>query len=222
MNVIQLFGIEGAKKARGLTIIIDIMRAATVEAYAFGQKAKYIIPVSTKEEAFVIKNRRPDVILIGEEYGRKIKGFDFGNSPSEIIKANLKDKTLVQRTSSGTQGLINAISATELIFGSFVTSSAIIRYIRKKEPTDLSIVSLDSEDKIFARFLELSLQGVEVDKEKIRKDLLNDSGIEWFLDPAKPEFSPVDIEYALDFDKFNFLCVVNKKDNQLLTTPVFI
>jgi 2-phosphosulfolactate phosphatase len=223
VNITQLNGIEGAKQATGLTIIIDIMRAATVEAYAFGQGAKQIIPVATKEEAFLIKKEHPDFYLMGEEqHGFKIDGFDFGNSPSEIVKKDLNSKTLIHRTSSGTQGLVNATNAHELIFGSFVICSSIIRYIKSKHYPDISIVSMDSEDIIFAKFLEASLTGLPAGKEKVREELWNDPGTDWFLDPLKPDFPPIDIDFALNFDKFNFVCLVKKINNQMTTVPYFI
>jgi 2-phosphosulfolactate phosphatase len=222
MNINQLTGIENAKNAIGLTVVIDIMRAATVEAYAFGQGAKEIIPVATKEEAFTIKNNTPEILLMGEEMGIKIKDFDFGNSPSEIVKHDLKGKRLVQRTSSGTQGLVNATNASELIFGSFVTCSAIVKYIKNKNPDQISIVSIDHEDIIFAKYLEDSLRDLPTDKENIRKELRNDSGTDWFRDPKKLEFPLGDIELALNFDKFNFVCCVKKQTNNLLTTPIYV
>lgn len=220
MKIKQLAGIEGAKKATGLTVIIDIMRAATVEAYAFGQGAKRIIPVATKEEAFLLKKQDPSILLMGEEHGIKIPGFDFGNSPTEIVEKDLTGKTLVHRTTSGTQGLVNAVNATELIFGSFVTCSAIIRYIKKYNYQDVSIVAMDSEDSIFANFLEDSLNEEQVNKEKVKQALYTDPGTQWFSDPQKPEFPESDIDYALDFDKFNFLCLVQKVNGTLITNRV--
>lgn len=222
MNIKQLVEVDGARKATGLTVVIDIMRAATVEAYAFGQGAKEIFPVSTKEEAFALKKEHPEYLLMGEIEGYKIDGFDFGNSPSEIAKVNLTGKTLVQRTSSGTQGLVHALNAKELIFGSFVTCSAIVTYIKKQNPGEVSIVSIDTEDVLFANFLEESLRGIPVDKEKVRQELYAHPGVDWFLDPQKPEFLKEDIDYALNFDKFPFVCLVERLAKTLVTKKVEI
>ncbi|MDO8621549.1 MAG: 2-phosphosulfolactate phosphatase [Candidatus Levybacteria bacterium] len=222
MNIKQLRGIEGAKQAIGLTVVIDIMRAATVAAYAFGRGAKSIIPVSTKEEAFALRDKNPEFLLMGEINGIKIDGFDFGNSPSEISKVDLKNKILVQRTTSGTQGLINAIFADTIIFGSFVTCSAIFRFIQKNNFSDISIVSIDSEDEIFGHALESLITQGQFDKEKVRKELYNDPGVEWFVDPLKPDFPKEDIDFALDFDKFNFVCLAKKINDQLIINKVKI
>lgn len=222
MNIKQLTGIEGAKNATGLTVIIDIMRAATVEAYAFGQGAKCIIPIATKEEAFLLKEKDSSILLMGEEHGIKITGFDFGNSPTEIIKVNLTGKTLVHRTTSGTQGLVNAIQSTELIFGSFVTCSAIVRFIKKGNYQNVSIVAIDGEDSIFAKYLEDCLNGGQSDKEKVKQELRSHPSTQWFSDPQKPDFPISDINYAMDFDKFNFLCLVQRVNGSLVTNKIEI
>ena len=42
MNIQILQLIEGAKAARGLTVIIDVFRAFSVEAFLFAQRAEMI------------------------------------------------------------------------------------------------------------------------------------------------------------------------------------
>jgi len=215
--MVKLKGIEGAKQASGLVIIVDILRAATVEACAFYKGARYIIPVATKEEAFSIKEKSPEFLLIGEEGGYKIKGFDYGNSPSEILNANIKDRILIHRSSSGTRGLNNAFDAEELIFGSFVIASSLVKYIQQKSPEVVSIVAMDAEDNIFSDYLEKAIKGEIIDKEQVRKDLYNHPASAWFIDPSKSDFPNDDINIVLDFDKFNFICLVNKTASGLKT-----
>lgn len=222
MLIKHLNGISGARHADGFVIIADVMRAATVEAYALGKGVKYLIPVATKDEAFKLKIINPNLLLMGEEEGYKIKGFDLGNSPSELLRKDVKDKIIVHRTSSGTQGLVNAISAKELIFGSFVTVSAIVRYVRKQNFKKISIVSMDSEDIIFSNLLESLLKGSKLDIKKLKEQLYKDPGIDWFLDPSKPEFPKEDVEHALKLDKFNFICIVKKDGKQLMTTKLVV
>ena len=69
MNVQILQLIDGAKQARGLTVIIDVFRAFSVECYAMVRGAKNILPVGTIEEAFALKEKYPDAILVGERGG---------------------------------------------------------------------------------------------------------------------------------------------------------
>src|SRR5208282_5212468 len=87
-------------------VIIDVLRAFTTAAFAFSVGAHKIIPVSSPEDAFNLKRQNPDYLLMGEIQGKPIQGFDFGNSPTEIQGLDLKGKTIVQRTSAGTQGIV--------------------------------------------------------------------------------------------------------------------
>ncbi|MDE6963694.1 MAG: 2-phosphosulfolactate phosphatase, partial [Lachnospiraceae bacterium] len=121
--------IEGAKKATGLTVIIDVFRAFSLECYLYNMGVSLIRPVGTIEEAFAFKKANPGYVLIGERKGRKCEGFDFGNSPSETAKHDLRGKTVIHTTSAGTQGIINAKEADEIITGSLVNAKAVARYI---------------------------------------------------------------------------------------------
>ena len=58
--------IEGAKRAEGLTVIIDVFRAFTTECYAFDRGAALCYPVGELEDAFALKREDPARILLGE------------------------------------------------------------------------------------------------------------------------------------------------------------
>lgn len=217
MKIKKINGRPNAKEATGHVVVIDILRAATVEAYAFSKGASYIIPVYDVAEAFDLKKVNPSYILIGEKDGYKVDGFDYGNSPSEIIKANLEDKILIHRSSSGTKGLVNAVNAQELIFGSFVTASAIVRYLHSKNPNTVSLLALGKDDMICADYLELLLQGHIPDAALFRKKIYKEPSVAWFIDATVPEFPIADLELALDFNKFDFICSVERINGGLRT-----
>ena len=66
MNI-QIFQlIEGAKAARGLTVIIDVFRAFSLEAYLLANGADRIIPVGSTELAYQLKKDNPQFVLAGE------------------------------------------------------------------------------------------------------------------------------------------------------------
>lgn len=223
MNINIYYGIEGAKQAHGLVVIIDIFRAATVEAYLLGKGAKYILPVSTKEEAFNYKLQNPNYILVGEMNGLKIEGFDIGNSPLEINSQNIMDKIAVHRSSQGTQGLINALNASEIIFGSFVIHSAVKNYIFKKNPEYISLVAMDgegSEDYEYAYYLKNELLGKKTNIDTIIKRIVPKASR--FLDPDMPEFPREDFDLCLKLDKFSFICSVKKENNIFKTVKKYL
>ena len=59
-----------------------------------------------------------------------------------VLNGDLKGKTIVHTTSSGTQGIANAKNADEIITGSFVNAGAIVKYIQQKQPKTVSLVCM--------------------------------------------------------------------------------
>ncbi len=175
MKVITESLIEGARKAKGLVVIIDVFRAFTTAAYVMNNGAKRIIPVSTLEEAFELKKRNPDFILIGERNGLKVEGFDYGNSPAEIQNVDFTDKTLLQTTSAGTRGILNVRYADEILLGNFVNIQSTIDYIGGLNPEILTLVPLGTsgveksdEDELCAGYIKDSLEGKKPDFNEIK------------------------------------------------------
>jgi len=119
MKIKILHLIDGAKQARGLTVIIDVFRAFSTACYVFGNGAKKIIPLGDIDIAHKLKKENPNFLLIGERFGKKPEGFDYGNSPTQIENVDFTDKTIIQTTSAGTQGIANATNADEIITGGF-------------------------------------------------------------------------------------------------------
>ncbi|MGC9341733.1 MAG: 2-phosphosulfolactate phosphatase, partial [Bacteroidales bacterium] len=109
MNINILHLVKGASQAKGLTVVIDVFRAFSLEAYAIHAGAKEIIAVAEIDTARKLKKQNPEYILVGERNENKVPGFDFGNSPSHILEENLEGKTLVHTTSAGTRGLAKAM-----------------------------------------------------------------------------------------------------------------
>ena len=100
IEILQL--LDGARRAKGLTVIIDVFRAFSVEAYFFANGAEKIFPIADIEIAYRLKQKNPEVILAGERGGKTLPGFDVGNSHSELIKLPIHGKTVVRTTSAGT------------------------------------------------------------------------------------------------------------------------
>lgn len=222
MQIITESLVSGAKQARGLAVIIDVFRAFTTAAYVLNNGAKKIIPVGTLEEAFGLKRKNPNFILIGERQGVKIEGFDFGNSPTEIKEVDFTDKTVIQTTSSGTNGIINASKAKQIILGNFVCIQSIVDYIKKQRPKIITLVAMGSsgikksdEDELCARAIRDLLEGRIADYLFIKNHLRNYRSALKFFDKSKPEFPEDDFHLSLDFNKFQFLLMVKKEKGQL-------
>lgn len=209
----MLSDVAGAKEATGLVVIIDVLRAATVAAYLLNQGVLSITPVASKEEAFSYQEINPNFLLVGEEMGIKIEGFDIGNSPKEIKQLdNLKNKHVIHRSTTGTQGLVNSDNADEVIFGTFVTTKAIADYLLVKNPKVVSLVSMGGlEDELFAEFLRgklLNKRTLEI--KEVVTILENHDGCQWFLDPKKTDFPSEDFYLSLETDVFSFFPILHR------------
>ena len=134
--------VNDAKIAIGLTVVIDVFRAFTVEPYLINNGEKKIIPVSDVQIAYNYKNKNNNYILIGARNGIILPGFDYGNSPSQIETVDFSEKTIIHTTSCGTQGIVKSINAKEIITGSLVNAQAIVRYIIQNKIDDVSLLTL--------------------------------------------------------------------------------
>ncbi len=216
IEILQL--LEGAKKAEGLTVIIDVFRAFSTACYAFDLGAEKIIPVGDIDFACQLKEQNPEFVLIGERNEQKPKGFDFGNSPSQLIKNKIEGKTIVHTTSSGTQGIANAANADEIITGSFVNAGAIVQYIQQKQPEKVSLVCMGyaceyptDEDTLCAKYIRNELSGKPNNFVEMIEIIRNGSGSRFF-DEEKQSWSPKkDFELCLDINRFDFILKVENE-----------
>lgn len=216
VNILEF--VEGARNAKGVAVIIDVFRAFSVACYAFDAGAVRFIATSEVSEAFQLKEKYRNSVLVGERDEKKIKGFDFGNSPTEIIKANLTGKTVIHTTTAGTQGLINAINADTVLTGSFVNCAAIVRYIKTINPEIVSLVAMGyratisaEEDLLCAELIATELKNVNFIAGKRITDLQDTSGRRFF-NPANIDFSPpTDFFLCTMINKFDFVLKVTKR-----------
>lgn len=212
MRIDILHLVEGAKRARGLAVIIDVFRAFSLACYLFDRGVEKIIPVGKKEQAFALKESHPGFVLIGERDNRKIPGFDFGNSPFQTSGFDFSRKTVVHTTSAGTRGIVNAGDAEAIITGSFVNADAIIRYIRTKNPAVVSLVCMGysarypaEEDTFCAEYIRNGIRGIPFDFQNALEIIRNTSG-KRFFEPANQEFSPIeDFLFCVNLNYFNFV-----------------
>ncbi|NJO68749.1 MAG: 2-phosphosulfolactate phosphatase [Bacteroidetes bacterium] len=214
--------LEGARSARGLTVIIDVFRAFSLACYMADKDVASIIPVADIQMAYQLKHKIPGSLLIGERHEKIPEGFDFGNSPAHILNADLKGKIVIHTTSAGTQGLVNATGASERLTGSFVNAPAIVNYIKSKNPKEVSLVCMGysmkhptEEDTFCAEYIKECLEGKKPDSEYMIETIKNTSARRLF-DPANQEFSPSDDFYlCTSIGKFDFVLIVEESNGTL-------
>lgn len=215
--------LEGAKHAEGLTVIIDVFRAFSVECYLYQQGVKNIYTVGTIEKAQQLKLEHPEYILVGERDGLLLDGFEYGNSPYFINEAeDIKGSTVVHTTSAGTRGIVNAKNATEIITGSFVNAKAIAKYILGEQPEKVSLVAMGNggsyeakEDVLCADYIKSLLLNKDFDLSSLKDKLLNNGGERFHQVDTQDSQPKEDFHLCLDYDKFDFVIRADKVEDDL-------
>lgn len=207
--------LENCASADGLIVVIDVLRAFSTAAYAFAAGAEYIHLVSTIEQAFSLKGEIPGAKIMGEVDGLPVDGFDFGNSPPQFDGLNLRGVHLIQRTSSGTQGVVKTKHADQRIATGFCTVGASIKFIQQRSPRKVTFLvtgfrpgGWGDEDQACADFIEAKLTQKEVDAEHYLQRVRDSKPGRLFQDPEIIEFPVDDLEYCLEIDKFDFVMPV--------------
>lgn len=211
MNIQILQLIEGAKAARGITVIIDVFRAFSVEAHLLHRGAEKIHPVGDAALAYQLKEEHPEFLLAGERHGKILPGFDFGNSPYQLLSVEVKGKTVVHTTSAGTQGIANAKNADEILGACLLNAKATADYIRKSGFREVSLVCMGlealaptEEDTLCAEYIKSLLENRPMDMAKEIESLKFTSGAKFF-DPEQSEvFPPRDFPLCTHLDCFDF------------------
>jgi 2-phosphosulfolactate phosphatase len=195
-------------------VIVDVFRAFTTAAFCIAAGAREIVLVNDHEQALAMKRADPTLFLTGEIDGRPIPGFDSGNSPSAIERLDLKDRRVVQRTSSGTQGVVAAAGADAIMLGSFVIAAATVRYLRERAD-EVTIVAMgqnaledSDEDLACARYLAAALRGEPLPSTAVT---LIEEWPDWF--PRR------DAELALQVDRFSFALPVSRENGLFIARP---
>ena len=220
MEIKILHMVDGAKQAKGIAVIIDVFRAFTVEAYLINNGVEKLIPVGDMQIAYDYKEKDNNCILIGERHGVILPGFDYGNSPSQINNVNFSGKTVIHTTSAGTQGIANAQNADEVLTGSLVNAKAIAEYIRRKNPSEVSLVcmgleasSKTEEDTLCAYYIKSILEETTIELDKEIEKLKTTSGAKFFDKNQQDVFPEQDFYLSTEVDKFNFVLKVCKGNN---------
>ncbi|MEE0946716.1 MAG: 2-phosphosulfolactate phosphatase [Acutalibacteraceae bacterium] len=218
MKIEILHLIEGAKKAKGLTVVIDVFRAYSMEAYLMSLGAEKIIPVSLTEDAYKLKELHPEYLLAGERHGKILPGFDIGNSPS-TINVSVKGKTVIHTTSAGTQGIANAVNATEILGGSLVNAKATANYIKAKKPQQLSLVCMGleakeqaDEDTLCAEYIKSIIEDKPFDIKGGIEKLKNTTGKKFFDEKEQSVFPLKDFFMCTEYDKFKFVLTLKEDE----------
>lgn len=123
-------------------VVIDVLRASSTISAASENGVERIIPVATVEDAKKLLPTldRKSTLLGGEREGRKIEGFDLGNSPIEYTPDAVAGKTIILATSNGTAAIACSAPAKEIVIASFLNLSACVAHLVSARPKGVVVL----------------------------------------------------------------------------------
>jgi 2-phosphosulfolactate phosphatase len=134
-------------------VVVDILRATSCMVTALANGANSILPFADLEECRNMKTK--GYVTTGERDGKKVEGFDKGNSPFEYLDEEVRGLKIAFTTTNGTHAIEKAKDAKEVLIGSFLNLSAIIKYLLLGENSVLIVCAgwkgrVNLEDTLFA------------------------------------------------------------------------
>ena len=223
MTKFKYYSLSEAHLARGIGVVIDVLRAFTTAAYAFNAGAISIFPVSDIGEALELKALYPDALTMGEDQGYKPECFDFGNSPGEISRINLKGKRLIQRTSAGTQGIVKAVNAEMIAAASFVVAKSTADYLQLLKPDIISFIITGAsygydgaEDQACGEYIEALVKNLQPKADEFVVRVKTSTVGQAFFSGQNKYLTAEDMQFSTAVDKFNFYLLINQEKDLLV------
>jgi 2-phosphosulfolactate phosphatase len=218
--------VSGAREAAGTVLIIDVYRAFTVAAIALARGASRIIMVDSLGKALACRSSGLGELCIGERRGKKPPGFDFGNSPATLARADLAGKTLIQTTTNGTAGIAAARQAERIYAGALVSAEATVRAILRRAPALVTLVAMGrdgvgraDEDELCALYLRSRLEGRRPDKAAVQTLLSTLAPPPNAELVASGDYDAADRALAAQIDAVPFALRVRAEFGWLIATP---
>jgi 2-phosphosulfolactate phosphatase len=167
-------GARTAARAGSVVVVVDAFRASTSIAVLVWKGAR-VFPVASIEEA---ASAGTD-FRIGERGSAKVAGFDFGNSPTEILASEIPpDSTVALSTTNGTRIVEAAAGARAILTGAFVNAESLAHYLSDATHDDAEVAVIGcgwegrraSEDEAAAGAIlhRLESRGAELDERASR------------------------------------------------------
>ena len=163
-------GARSAARAGSVVVVVDAFRASTTIAVLVWKGAR-VVPVLSIEEA---ASAEAD-FRIGERGSAKVAGFDFGNSPTEILASEIPpDSTVAFSTTNGTRVVEAAAGAQAIFTGAFVNAESLAEHLSDGTYDDAGVAVIGcgwegrhaSEDEAAAGAIlhRLRSRGAELDE----------------------------------------------------------
>ncbi|PKO87540.1 MAG: 2-phosphosulfolactate phosphatase [Betaproteobacteria bacterium HGW-Betaproteobacteria-12] len=205
-------------------VVIDVLRSFTSAAVALAHGARAIYPVNGVAAATALLAQLPDTVSVGAVAGGDpVTGFDFGNSPSSLLQADLAGKNVVISTAAGVRGLQRFRRARQLFAASLVCARATAAAIRAAGAEDVCFVITGEwvdrdgdEDIACADYIEALLRDLPANPEDFARRVRDSDFGRRFTSGTWPNLPGADLELAAQVDLFDFAMPVEREGERLI------
>jgi len=216
--------LQNQSVASDTVVVIDVLRSFTSAAVMLARGAQAIYPVERIADATALFRQLDNVVSIGAVGGGDpVPGFDFGNSPSLLMQAELAGKQAVMTTAAGVRGLQRFRHARQLYATSLVCAAATAEAIRAAGAGEVCFVITGEwvdrdgdEDIACADYIEALLRGLPVAPEAFVQRVRQSDFGQRFTAGTWPNLPLADLDLAARADIFDFAMPVWREGERLV------
>ncbi|MET8487025.1 2-phosphosulfolactate phosphatase [Streptomyces tendae] len=218
----RFVGIPEVTEAPAVAVVVDVMRAFTVAAWAFARGAEKIVLAGSLEEALDLKARHPDRVALKD--GPLVPGFDLVNSPGLLRSADLAGRTVVQKTTAGTVGALAVREAPLVLCAGFVVAEATAGLLRERGAERVTFVVTGEdgradEDLACAQYIAGRADGGGADADGFLRRAAASRAATELAQGVRQGVHPDDVALCLEADRFPFAMVAAQEDSLMVLRP---
>ncbi|MEU0932992.1 MULTISPECIES: 2-phosphosulfolactate phosphatase [unclassified Embleya] len=218
----RFLGIAELVETPSAAVVIDVMRAFTVAAWAFAQGAEKIVLAESPDEALALKARHPEWVALKD--GPPAPGFDTVNSPGLLRSLDLGGRTVVQKTTAGTVGALAVKEASLVLCAGFVVAEATARLLREHgcERVTFVVTGEDGradEDLACAQYIARRATEAGTDPADFLRRAGESRAAAELAQGVRQGVHPDDVALCLELDRFPFAMVATPEDQLMVLRP---
>ncbi|WP_346012189.1 2-phosphosulfolactate phosphatase [Streptomyces sp. SID3343] len=222
----RFVGIADLVEVPSVAVVVDVMRAFTVAAWAFARGAEKIVLAESPDEALALKARHPGWVALKD--GPPTPGFDMVNSPGLLRSVDLGGRTVVQKTTAGTVGALAVKEAPLVLCAGFVVAEATARLLRARASDRVTFVVTGEdgqaqEDLACAQYIARRAAGVgtgaETDAAEFLRRAAASRAAAELAQRVRRGVHPDDVALCLELDRFPFAMVATLEGSLMVLRP---
>lgn len=144
-----------------IVVVADVLRATSCMVAGIANGVAAIRPFANLEACKAMKEH--GYFIAGERDGKKVEGFDLGNSPFDYRQPHLQGEKIAVTTTNGTVAIEKSQHAGMVVIGAFLNKKALTEFLLEKAEDTLILCAgwkgkFNLEDTLFAGAMVEALQ----------------------------------------------------------------